>query len=140
MDKNFYNLLQNDEYGLLNDTQKNTPVTENDRVIDSFLEIVNFYEENKRLPNLDEVHERKLAVRLKTFIENIDQYNFILEYDKFNLLKESFKNTRVEKDRAIYGGVLNSSEGDRQRKWGQQEGYNQALSDKHNKEKTFLGE
>lgn len=97
MDKNFYNLLQNDEYGLLNDTQKNTPVTENDRVIDSFLEIVNFYEENKRLPNLYEVHERKLAVRLKTFIENIDQYNFILEYDKFNLLKES-ENKGVDED------------------------------------------
>lgn len=67
----------------------------------------------------DELSSEAIKNFLKTELETI--------------VKESFKNTRVEKDRAIYGGVLNSSEGDRQRKWGQQEGYNQALSDKYDK-------
>jgi hypothetical protein len=84
INKDFYNLLKEDEFGLLEQSEQNKPITENDRLIESFLEIIKFYEDNNKLPELNDIHERKLAVRLKTFKENGDAYIQLKDFDKYN--------------------------------------------------------
>ena len=108
MDKTFYDLLNKDEFGLLDQVQNSKPITENDRIIESFLEIVNFYEQNKKLPEMNDVHERKLAVRLKTFKDNSKDFLFLEEYDKSNLLSNSSQeNIKTDNDEF---GLLDLSE------------------------------
>lgn len=110
MDKNFYNLLNEDEFGLLDQVQANKPVTENDRIIESFLEIVYFYNQDNKLPELKDIHERKLAVRLKTFQENIETYAFLKKYDTINILNSLEKSEQNTDDEF---GLLDISEDDK---------------------------
>jgi hypothetical protein len=99
INKDFYNLLKEDEFGLLEQSEQNKPITENDRLIESFLEIIKFYEDNNKLPELNDIHERKLAVRLKTFKENGDAYIQLKDFDKYNFLNdEDFKINNSESD------------------------------------------
>lgn len=108
MDKDFYNLLQEDEFGLLIERPKNKPTTENDRVIESFLEIVDFYKEHKKLPELNDVHERKLSVRLKMFQDNKDTYSFLQDYDELGVLEKNTEEIKIDDD----FGLLDLSDDD----------------------------
>lgn len=88
MDKNFYEQLKNDEFGLLDQKTKLNPITETDRVIESFLEINEFYKSNKRIPEMNDIHERKLATRLNTFRDNLQSYEILLDFDEYKLLNK----------------------------------------------------
>lgn len=96
MDKNFYELLKNDEFGLLDQKAKLNPTTETDRVIESFLEINEFYKINGRAPEMNDIHERRLATRLKTFIDHIQAYEILLDFDEYKLLDKSTEKGNLE--------------------------------------------
>lgn len=110
INKDFYNLLKEDEFGLLQQSEQNKPITENDRLIESFLEIIKFYEDNNKLPELNDIHERKLAVRLKAFKESSENYKFLNEYDKFGLLNTDSKENKINIDDEF--GLLDLSDDD----------------------------
>jgi hypothetical protein len=108
MDKDFYTLLQDDEFGLLIEKPKTKPATENDRVVESFLEIVDFYREHNRFPEVNDIHERKLSVRLKMFQDNKESYSFLQEYDEFGLLENKEQEIKIDDD----FGLLDLSDDD----------------------------
>lgn len=95
MDKNKKKLLdifEDDEFGLLEVKQKSVVRNEDERLIASYQEILNFYMENNREPELGEnITERKLYYRLKAIREDEDKVNVLLEYDTCNLLTKRIK-------------------------------------------------
>ncbi len=87
MAKTLDDIFNDDEFGLLDAKAKTTVVkTDEDRLIDSFMEINNFFEKNNREPSSTSMSEYGLLSRLKAIREN-DQHKVVLKpFDKYNLL------------------------------------------------------
>ena len=93
-------IFENDLFGLLTiDESKQASISPQDsRLIDSFQEISNFYETNKRCPVLgDDIGEYRLASRLAAIKKDPKKVKILLPYDYYNLLEsEITKSVSVE--------------------------------------------
>lgn len=93
-------IFDSDLLGLLEvDEPKKTSVLPQDsRLIDSFQEISDFYETNKRCPELgDDIGEYRLASRLAAIKKDPKKVKILLPYDYYNLLEcETTKSVSVE--------------------------------------------
>ena len=87
-DKDIRKTLEDDPFGLLSsESKKNSPVnSEEQRLINSFEEISNFYEEYKREPGEEGISEFKLYSRLKRIRETPSKVKALLTYDFHGLL------------------------------------------------------
>lgn len=107
-------IFNDDDFGLLNDKPKNSSVkTEDDRLVDSFEEINNFFEKNKREPGSSSMSEFNLYARLKAIREDESKKRIVKPFDRYDLLgyveMEEFSFDDVINDDDL--GLLNS-EGD----------------------------
>lgn len=116
--KRFSKLFENDPLGLLKVDSK-VPGAEAEaqsRLIDQFQEIVQFYEENGRIPsaNNDDMREFMLASRLSGIKNDPEKVKPLLSYDLYNLLNsevtKSFSIDEVLNDDPL--GLLNLSDED----------------------------
>jgi hypothetical protein len=93
-------IFESDLLGLLAvDEPKSTQASPQDsRLIDSFQEISEFYETNKRCPELgDDIGEYRLASRLAAIKKDPKKVKTLLPYDLYNLLEsEETKSVSVE--------------------------------------------
>ncbi|HBR10668.1 MAG TPA: hypothetical protein DD740_00355 [Chryseobacterium sp.] len=87
MAKSLEDILNDDEFGLLDAAIQKTEVkTDEDRLIESFEEINDFFEKNKREPTATSMSEYALFSRLKEFKTNESRKAFLKAFDRFNLL------------------------------------------------------
>lgn len=87
-------IFNDDEFGLLDSKPKDSNVkTENQRLIESFEEINDFYEKNNREPQATNVTEFKLLSRLKALRNDPKKIEILKSIDPHNLLnaKEGIK-------------------------------------------------
>lgn len=97
--KSLEDIFANDEFGLLDVKDAPKPVTENERLINSFDEIVEFYQSNNRLPvEGHSIKERKLFYRLKSIKENDEKAQFLKQFDKNGILGEIEKGDSTYED------------------------------------------
>lgn len=97
--KSLEDIFANDEFGLLDVKDAPKPVTENERLINSFDEIVEFYQDNNRLPvEGHSIKERKLFYRLKSIKENNEKSQFLKQFDKNGILGEIEKGDSTYED------------------------------------------
>lgn len=115
MDKNkkLLDIFEDDLFGLLDVKPKFSTVrNEEERLVESYKEVLDFYAQNNREPQLGRgVAERSLYYRLKGFRENKVKINSLSEYDKYNLLnKQIDKEVKSINDIFINDdlGILNS--------------------------------
>lgn len=115
MDRNKKRLLdifEDDEFGLLDVKSKSPVRNEDERLVDSFQEVIDFYKANKREPDLrGTLAERKLYYRLDGIRENKDKLNILIEHDTCGILeKPSGKEVKSITDilEDDYLGVLES--------------------------------
>lgn len=89
MDKNdLLDLINDDDLGLLEIEKKAVSATPDDRLTESFMEINEFFAVHNAEPKSGgDIHEHKLASRLKHIRENKEQRDFLSKYDTHNLLK-----------------------------------------------------
>jgi hypothetical protein len=93
LDQELLKLIENDDSGLLDIEPKTKLVTSNDRLVESFLEINNFYKENNTEPVIGkDIQQMKLAMRLVGFREDIKKKEELKNYDEFNLLSSKKEN------------------------------------------------
>ena len=70
-EKKIEEIINSDPHGLLNIKPVSMSITSDQRLEESFLEIVNFYKVNGKEPQeVNEINERKLAIRLKELKKN----------------------------------------------------------------------
>lgn len=87
MAKSLDDIFKDDTFGLLDPKEpKALPKTEDDRLIDSFLEINSFFEKNKREPSQSSMSEYGLLSKLKHFRSNEQHKKIVKGFDQFNLL------------------------------------------------------
>lgn len=87
MAKSLDDILNDDEFGLLDaKIQKSEIKTDEDRLIESFEEINDFFEKNKREPKQASMSEYALSSRLKEFKANETRKAFLKTFDRHNLL------------------------------------------------------
>jgi hypothetical protein len=104
-------IFENDKLGLLKAKPITSPITSDQRLISSFEEINNFFDDHNREPseNLD-IFERKLFSRLKEIRKDLFKIKELKQFDKFNLLGEVKEiktiNDILENDHL---GILDSS-------------------------------
>lgn len=81
-------IFENDPLNLLNVKPSNYPVrNEDERLVASFQDINNFYEQKKRVPELGgDIQEHMLYSRLKSIRENPEKLEALKSYDTFDLL------------------------------------------------------
>ena len=78
-EKKIEEIINNDPHGLLNVKSASKSITSDQRLEESFLEIVNFYKTHRKEPQeVNEINERKLAVRLKELKKNPEKIKEIL--------------------------------------------------------------
>lgn len=89
MDRNdLLDLINDDDLGLLDIERKPVSVTPDDRLLESFMEINEFFSLHDAEPKSGrDIHEHKLASRLKHIRENKEQRDFLGKYDTHGLLK-----------------------------------------------------
>ena len=93
--KDLLDLINDDDLGLLDIEKKSVSITPDDRLSESFMEINEFFAVHNAEPKSGgDIHEHKLASRLKHIRENKEQRDFLLKYDAYNLL--SIKNKEIE--------------------------------------------
>lgn len=87
-DKILDEIFSNDPFGLLNVKPGFSPArTADERLIESFQQLNDFYEKNQREPQLGGgVQEHMLYSRLKNFREDTQKSESLKEYDKYGLL------------------------------------------------------
>ena len=86
-DEELLKLIENDDSGLLDLEKKSVPMTSDDRLVESFLEINNYYREYGVEPvSSRDIHQHRLATRLKHLRENAEQKYLLMAYDEFKLL------------------------------------------------------
>lgn len=88
--KDFLKILESDELGLLELKKKNSEVmSEDERLIEKFLEIEDFYIKNGREPEVgaDAVQEHRLASRLNALREDPEKIELLMAHDQYNLLR-----------------------------------------------------
>lgn len=112
--KSLEDIFANDEFGLLDVKDAPKPVTENERLINSFDEIVEFYQSNNRLPvEGNSIKERKLFYRLKSIKENDEKSQFLKQFDKNGILGEiengdsTYEDVEIPKANSL-NDILNS--------------------------------
>jgi hypothetical protein len=88
MDKKSLNdIFQDDAFGILDVKPSSAPKNENDRLVESFQEIVEFYKKNNKEPQAgDSVYESSLYYRLNGIKENKDKIGSLQQYDVYGLL------------------------------------------------------
>lgn len=97
--KDLLDLLNDDELGLLDIEKKSTPLTSDDRLSESFMEINEFFATHGAEPKTGgDIHEHKLASRLKHLRENKDQQVSLKKYDTYGLLKSEVKEIETVSD------------------------------------------
>lgn len=116
-DEELLKMIENDDSGLLDIERKVAPVTSGDRLVDSFLEINNFFRDNNTEPiSGKDINQHKLASRLKHIRDNVEQKSALVAHDEFNLLKEVKKNNEFETYSDIFEdddiGLLESGSND----------------------------
>lgn len=98
--KKLAEIFDNDTLGLLaiEDRRESTLTPQDERLIDSFREISEFYESHNRAPELGEdIGEYRLASRLEAIRKDPRKVKILLPYDYYNLLKsEETKSISVE--------------------------------------------
>ncbi|MDY1006340.1 GIY-YIG nuclease family protein [Curtobacterium sp. CFBP9011] len=89
-DNDFQSIFDSDEDGLLDTPAKAPKLTSSDRLERSFLEIIEFYREHRRIPRSDtsEIAERKLGARLDGILANENKIAALNDLDEFGLLHE----------------------------------------------------
>ncbi|MEK7187461.1 MAG: GIY-YIG nuclease family protein [Patescibacteria group bacterium] len=86
--KDLIDLIKDDDLGLLDIEKKSLSVTPDDRLSESFMEINEFFSVHNAEPKTGgDIHEHKLASRLKHIRENKEQRDFLTKYDTHGLLK-----------------------------------------------------
>lgn len=104
-------IFNDDEMGLLESKAKQSNVkTENQRLIDSFEEINQFYEREGEEPGNKTITEYKLASRLKSLRDDPAKIEVLKEQDRFNLLKAEKKIESVEDILKDDSGLLDTDE------------------------------
>ena len=82
-------LIADDELGLLKVKPKQNSLDENQRLINSFLEINEFIRKNNREPLANgDIFEHKLYSRFNSLVLDKDKIAILIDYDEFNLFKE----------------------------------------------------
>ena len=82
-----FEIFKSDPFGLLEEKEKPKSVTADDRLVDSFTEINDFYEKHGKEPEkTDDMYERKLFSRLQGIKENDKKIESLKPLDRFNLL------------------------------------------------------
>lgn len=101
-------VFDSDEFNLLNvdSTDKTTVKEEDQRLIDSFQEISDFYETNDRPPSKSGILEFKLFSRLESIKKSASKVKTLLPFDFYNLL-DSGKTKSVEPYEIIQNDPLN---------------------------------
>lgn len=89
-DTDFQSIFDSDEDGLLDTPEKAPRLTSSDRLMRSFLEIMEFYREHDRAPRSDtrEIAERKLGARLDGILASDEKIAALKHLDEFRLLAE----------------------------------------------------
>lgn len=89
MAKSLDDIFNDDNFGLLDySIKKRLIITDEDRLIDSFEDINDFFEKNKREPNASSMAEYTLSARLREFRINESNKNILKTFDRYNLLGE----------------------------------------------------
>ena len=114
MPKSLDEIFENDDFGLL-DSEKNqsTLKSDEDRLIDSFEEINEFFEKYQREPSKNSMSEYTLFSRLNEFKSNEERKGVLKPFDRYNLLGE-YKTKYTSIDDVLNDDVLSilDSEGD----------------------------
>lgn len=94
------NLINDDDMGLLFVKPQNaSTITNDERLVASFLEINSFIQENNREPQTSNgLQEHQLASRLKSMRENKNKAKILLDFDEFNLLNVENKEIKSVSD------------------------------------------
>jgi len=106
-------LIEDDDLGLLDvRAAQGTAMTEDERLIESFFEINEFYRQHECEPekNMTNVQEAKLSMRLSGLRKNPEKSKILINFDEFNLLQptkeiESIDDIFNDDDLDILGGV-----------------------------------
>ena len=86
---NIEDILNDDDFGLLDSKAKSSSVkSTDDRLVDSFEEINSFVDKNNREPNASSMSEYGLLARLKTFRQDEEKKFMLKPFDRHNLLGE----------------------------------------------------
>jgi hypothetical protein len=82
-------IFDDDEHDLLKLNHKSKSLTPQDKLEQSFLEIVDFYAETGRMPRADttEMAERKLGIRLRAIMLDDEKVDALKHLDEHHLLK-----------------------------------------------------
>lgn len=85
--KTLEDIFNDDEFGILDTKAKVSNIrSEDDRLIESFQEIIVFYEKNNRIPEDKDITEFKLLSRLKNLNNDENKKALLKPYDRYNLL------------------------------------------------------
>ena len=96
-EKKIEEIINSDPHGLLNIKSASKSITSDQRLEESFLEIVNFYKVHKKEPQeVNEINERKLAIRLKELKKNPEKIKLLKNLDKENLLGNAIEYKNVD--------------------------------------------
>lgn len=97
--KDLLDLIDDDDLGLLDIEIKAPSITPDDRLSNSFMEINEFFSLYNTEPKTGgDIHEHKLASRLKHIRENKEQRDFLSKYDTHDLLKIKVKDLDTVND------------------------------------------
>ena len=88
MDERLLEILEGDSLGLLELKPVQSAMSEDERLTDSFFEIIEFVRQNGRKPDNDmaNMQEARLAMRLNGLRSNPDKTKALLDLDEFGLL------------------------------------------------------
>lgn len=104
-------LFSGEDAYLFTPKEKNPVISNDDRLVESFEEVVKFYKNNSHLPLItsNDFHERRLAQRLNNFMTDKDKYEKLQKCDEMGILKQEKIPETVdelfEKGSGIFGGV-----------------------------------
>lgn len=97
--KDLLDLINDDDLGLLDIEKKPVSATPENRLVESFMEINEFVSLHNAEPKLGgDIHEHKLASRLKYIRGNKEQINSLSKYDFHDLLKIEENNLNTVND------------------------------------------
>lgn len=97
--KDLLDLIQDDDLGLLDVEKKTAPITADDRLAESFMQINEFFSVHGIEPKTGgDIHEHKLASRLKHIRENSEQIENLSKFDTHNLLTTTQKELTTVED------------------------------------------
>jgi hypothetical protein len=83
-------IFDDDDFGILDTKAKTSTLkSDNERLIDSFQEIVDFFEKHGRLPEEKNVTEFKLQARLKSLNNDENKKSILKPYDNHNILNHT---------------------------------------------------